>query len=78
MAMHPLPFGHAEWPEEPIGTHDPRDFGEPARDRRFRVAVSDTLEQRVEASAALEGAPPEIWIVGALSRSVDPRLPEVS
>jgi hypothetical protein len=42
------------------------------------VTVPAALEQRVEASAALEGVPAEAWIVRALSRSVDPRLVELS
>ena len=83
MAIYPLLFGHAEWPTEtPRRGTVARELEAAAREhdrkRRLTVSVPDTLKQRVEASAALEGVPAETWIVRALSRSVDPRLLEVS
>jgi hypothetical protein len=80
MAIYSLLFGHVEWPEprpprDPLATLDLREIG---REERLSVKVPDALKRRVEASAALEGVPAETWIVRALSRSVDPRLLEVS
>jgi hypothetical protein len=79
MAFYTLLFGHAEWPEEkPHSTPLPPEFGDRPRSRRLSVTVPDTLKRSVEESAALEGVPADTWIVRALSRSVDPRLLEVS
>jgi hypothetical protein len=79
MAIYSLLFGHAEWPEEKTGAAPlPAEFGERPRSRRLSVTVPDTLKRSVEESAALEGVPADAWIVRALSRSVDPRLLEVS
>jgi hypothetical protein len=79
MAIYSLLFGHAEWPEEKRPCSPlPPEFGERPRSRRLSVTVPDTLKRCVEESAALEGVPADTWIVRALSRSVDPRLLEVS
>jgi hypothetical protein len=79
MAIYSLLFGHAEWPEDkPSSTPLPPEYGERPRSRRLSVTVPDTLKRCVEESAALEGVPADAWIVRALSRSVDPRLLEVS
>jgi hypothetical protein len=80
MAIYSLLFGHAEWPEEkrpydPIATLD---LGELEGEERLSITVPNGLKRRVEASARLEGVPADAWIVRALSRSVDPRLLEVS
>jgi hypothetical protein len=83
MAVYSLLFGHAEWPTEtPRRDTVARELDAAAREhgrpRRLSVSVPATLRERVEASAALEGVPEETWVVRALSRSVDPRLLEVS
>ena len=75
MALYPLLFGHAHGPSEPKRR---RPSLAPERDappsEPLTVRVPAALKGRVEASAALEGLPPDVWIVRALSRSVDPRL----
>jgi hypothetical protein len=80
MAIYSLLFGHAEWPEEkrPADPVAALDLSEHERESRLSVKVPDGLKRRVEASAQLEGVAPDAWIVRALSRSVDPRLLEVS
>lgn len=79
MAVYSLLFGHAEWPEEKPRRHAPIAAVDlPERHRKLSVTVPATLKHRVEASAELEGVPAETWIVRALSRSVDPRLVELS
>jgi hypothetical protein len=79
MAIYSLLFGHAEWPEETRQSSPlPHEFGARPKARRLSVTVPDTLKRCVEESAALEGVPADTWIVRALSRSVDPRLLEVS
>jgi hypothetical protein len=76
MALFPLPFGRVEWaadepePRARPFAYDPDD-GEPTR---VSVSVPIALKTRIEASAALEGVPADLWIRRALSRSVDPRL----
>jgi hypothetical protein len=78
MAVYSLLFGHAEWPEDIPRPQPAPHFELPERPRRLSVTVPAALERRVEQSAALEGVPAEAWIVRALSRSVDPRLVELS
>jgi hypothetical protein len=80
MAIYSLLFGHAEWPEEkrPCDPTATLDLGELEGEERLSVTVPNGLKRRVEASARLEGVPADAWIVRALSRSVDPRLLEVS
>ena len=80
MAIYSLLFGHMEWPEEkrpcdPIATLDLSEL-EPRK--RLSVHVPAALKRRVEESAALEGVPADAWVARALSRSVDPRVLEVS
>jgi hypothetical protein len=83
MAIYSLLFGHAEWPEEKPhrGTVE-RELEVLRLDsdpiRRMSISVPDTLKRRVEASASLEGVPADAWIERALTRSVDPRVLEVS
>ncbi len=80
MARYALPFGYIDWPEpdgRPPLAHTLADAEiEPVS--RLTLRLPKSLKRRVEASAALEGVPAETWIVRALSRSVDPRLLEVS
>jgi hypothetical protein len=77
MTIYRLPFGHAAWPD---GDFSPRageqrlGAGVPEPTTRVAVRIPDTLRQRVEASAELEGVDATTWIVRALARSVDPRL----
>jgi hypothetical protein len=78
MALFSLPFGHAEWRAAAPECRSPRPFAydpdvavEPTR---LTLSVPISLKTRIEASAALEGVPPDQWIRRALSRSVDPRL----
>jgi hypothetical protein len=80
MAVYSLLFGHTEWPEEkppfdPVAALDLRDL---ERKARLSVTVPERLKRRVEASAELEGVAPDAWIERALSRSVDPRLLQVT
>jgi hypothetical protein len=83
MAIYSVLFGHVEWPQEkPHRGTVARELEtlrcESDRIRRMRISVPDTLKQRVEASAVLEGMPADAWIERALSRCVDPRVLEVS
>jgi hypothetical protein len=83
MAIYSVLFGHVEWPDEkPHRGTVARELEtlrcESDRIRRMSITVPDTLRERVEASAVLEGVPANTWIERALSRSLDPRVLEVS
>lgn len=83
MAVYSVLFGHLEWPDEkPYRGTFQRELEalrlESDRVRRMKITLPDTLRERVEASAVLEGVPAETWIQRALSRCVDPRVLEVS
>ena len=83
MAIYSVLFGHVDWPEaKPHRGTVARELEtlrcESDRIRRMSITVPDTLKQRVEASAVLEGVPANAWIERALSRSIDPRVLEVS
>jgi hypothetical protein len=77
MALFPLLFGHAEWPVEAPERRRPRPFAydpDEVEPTRVTLTVPVALKTGIEASAAIEGLPPDAWIRRALSRSVDPRL----
>jgi hypothetical protein len=75
MATYRLPFGYLDWPAEPPVEPERADFdAEPGPSARLHFRLPAALKSKIEASAALEGVPPDVWVERALSRSLDPRL----
>jgi hypothetical protein len=77
MARYALPFGYVDWPdpdERPSAPSPAFDSHDLEPTARVTLRLPTALKRRVEASAALEGVPPDAWITRTLSRSVDPRL----
>jgi hypothetical protein len=77
MAFHRLPLGYADWPDpepRPREPHEPVSDLEPDPGARLLVRLPAALKRKIEASAALDGVPADVWISRALARSVDPRL----
>ena len=78
MAVYRLPLGYVEWPDpEQHERHTSEPLADLERDTsaaRLLVPLPAALRRKIEASAALEGVPSDVWVSRALARSVDPRL----
>ena len=76
MTVYRLPFGLAAWPAAACPAAAPAVEDEPGRSAgtSLSVRLPVALRRRLEASAALEGVPFDVWLSRAVARSVDPRL----